>query len=171
MMLGTAYAVRSLRWLLPLAMSGLLGASYGCRIAKSTIPFSRIPALLNFAAVVFSLPFVFTVAVMVQNVFGGILTLLGILSTIIFIVASLRPSRLKAETHDDLRESRSKCDRVMYAALLAAVLCFASSLLTDNLTVAWFRLLHAKGLMPNLLEFHTMSRDDILCMLRIVVTL
>lgn len=171
MVLGAAYAVRSLRWLMPLAMSVMMGASYGCRIAKSTIPFSRIPALLNFAAVVFSLPFVFQVAVVIQNVFGGAFTLFGILFTLIFVVASLRPSRLKAESHDDLKEARSRCDRVMYTSLVAALLCFASSLLTDNLTLAWFRLLHAKGLLPNILELHRMRKEDMWALLRLALTL
>mmetsp|Transcript_36984 Transcript_36984/g.74530 ORF Transcript_36984/g.74530 Transcript_36984/m.74530 type:complete len:653 (+) Transcript_36984:101-2059(+) len=171
MLLGTAYAVRSLRWLMPLALSVMIGASYGCRIAKSTIPFSRIPALLNFAAIVFSLPFVFQIAVVVQNIFGGAFTLFGILFTLIFIVASLRPGRLRAETVDDLKEQRSQCDRVMYSALLAAVLCFAASMLTDSLALAWFRLLDAKGLLPNLLELHHMRKEDWWSLLRLVVTL
>eukprot|EP00418_Pyrodinium_bahamense_P090662 CAMPEP_0179041738 /NCGR_PEP_ID=MMETSP0796-20121207/16309_1 /TAXON_ID=73915 /ORGANISM="Pyrodinium bahamense, Strain pbaha01" /LENGTH=649 /DNA_ID=CAMNT_0020738107 /DNA_START=74 /DNA_END=2023 /DNA_ORIENTATION=+ len=171
MLLGTAYAMRSLRWLMPLATSVMIGASYGCRIAKSTIPFSRIPALLNFAAVVFSLPFVFTIAVVIQNIFGGAFTFSGIVFTVIFIVASLRPSRLKAETHDDLKEARSQYDRVMYASLLAAIFCFASSMLTDSLALAWFRLLHAKGLVPNLLELHHMKKEDIWTLLRLLVTL
>jgi len=171
MLLGTAYAIRSMRWLMPLAMSVMIGASYGCRVAKSTIPFSRIPALLNFAAIVFSLPFVFQVAVVVQNVFGGAFTLFGLLFTLVFIVASLRPGRLRAETVDDLKEQRSQCDRVMYSALCAALVCFGLAMFTDSLALAWFRLLHAKGLMPNPLDLHRMRREDWWSLLRLAVTL
>lgn len=172
MLLGTAYAIRSLRWLLPLAMSVMIGASYGCRVAKSTVPFSRIPALLNLAAVVFSLPFVFQVAVVIQNIFGGLLTLLGILFTLTFLVASLRPGNyFRAETIDDLREQRFQCDRLMYSSLVLAILCFGVSMLTDSLALAWFRLLNAKGLLPNFFEVHTLTHDDWLSLLRLVATL
>merc|ERR1712151_21229 len=42
MMLGGAYAARSLKWLLPITVSLMMGAAYGTRIARSVIPFSRI---------------------------------------------------------------------------------------------------------------------------------
>uniref|UniRef100_A0A7S2VI29 Uncharacterized protein n=1 Tax=Zooxanthella nutricula TaxID=1333877 RepID=A0A7S2VI29_9DINO len=171
MLLGTAYGLRSLRWLMPLASSVMLGASYGSRIARSAIPFSRIPALVNAAAAVFSLPFIFLMAVLIQNICGGPLTLLGILLTIVFIVASLQPGPMEVDRLHDFWMDKGRYYYVKYGALSGATLCFATSMLTDELASAWFNLLQEKGMLPTLEDLAAVRLDNFWVLGRFLLTL
>merc|ERR1712039_316219 len=135
-------------------MGLMMGASYGTRIARSVIPFSRIPGLLNAVAAVFSLTFVCTMAVLLQNICGGSATLFGILFTITFIIASLRPGELSNAGQT------TRNYLVKYVSLLAALVAFAIAMLTDDLILAWYKLLEDKGLIPHFSDLRRLQPED-----------
>mmetsp|Transcript_29902 Transcript_29902/g.93502 ORF Transcript_29902/g.93502 Transcript_29902/m.93502 type:complete len:812 (-) Transcript_29902:58-2493(-) len=124
MLLGAAYAASSLTILLPLAFSLMLGAAKGATIAKSLIPYSRVPTVVSTSAALFSFPFVFIIMILIQHVVGNWLTLVGIVLVLIAFLASMKPGTLKAESTAEMQKRQSILGQVGAVCAVLAVIVF-----------------------------------------------
>merc|ERR1719210_2035456 len=94
MALGGVYAFLAFITLLPLAFSLMLGAAKGASIAKSLVPYSRVPTILSSSACVFTFSFVLMIMIMIQLIAGTFLTLIGVILILISFVLSMKPGSL-----------------------------------------------------------------------------
>mmetsp|Transcript_68791 Transcript_68791/g.222266 ORF Transcript_68791/g.222266 Transcript_68791/m.222266 type:complete len:790 (-) Transcript_68791:53-2422(-) len=146
MLLGTVYAALSLASLLPLAFSLMLGAAKGASIAKSLIPYSRVPSIVSAAAAVFTFPFVVMIFVLVQNVVGNWLTLIGIILILIAFLTSMKPGSLRAESTDEMQKRQALLGKIGAVTMVLAILIFVIVLLTSDIGAAGYNLMKDQGL-------------------------
>jgi len=141
MLLGTMYGAVSLAMLMPLAFSLMLGASKGAAVAKSLIPYSRVPTVVSMGAAVFTLPFVTIIAILMQTMLGNVLTLVGILFILVAFVAAMKPGSLKAERTAELKRRHVRLSRIKMGCLTVALLLFFVVAFSSDLAYACGKLL------------------------------
>jgi len=152
-LLGTLYGAASLAMLLPLAFSLMYGASKGAAIAKSFIPYSRVPTVVSMGAAVFTFPFVTMFSILLQNMLGNWLTLIGILFILVAFVAAMKPGSLKAERTAELKQRQAWLSRIKMGCLTVALLLFFIVAFTSDLAQACWELLKDQQL--------ELSNDDL----------
>jgi len=145
-LLGTLYGALSLAMLLPLAFSLMLGASKGAAIAKSLIPYSRVPAVVSMGAAVFTFPFVTMIAILLQHMLGNWLTLIGVIFILVAFVAAMKPGSLKAERTADLKRRQVWTSRIKVGCLIVALFLFFIVAFTSDLAHAGWELLKEQQL-------------------------
>jgi hypothetical protein len=145
-LLGALYAFASMGQLLPLTFSLLFGATKGSSISKSVVPYSRVPDVICTSAAVFTFPFIFQVAVLVQNVVGNMWTLLAICFMLIGILAKMNPRLMKALTDEQFKKSKFYLDTSAKVALVLAMVVFGVAIVTNGLLQATRRFLEDQGI-------------------------
>lgn len=113
MLLGAFYAAMSLAQLLPLTFSLLFGATKGAGISKTVMPSSRVPDVISSAAAVFTFPFIFQLAVLIQNTVGSIWTLIGIFLMLIGIFTKMNPRLMRAYAEPEIGDDGNPTDEDM----------------------------------------------------------
>jgi len=78
-LLGIRFALRALGLLLPMNFAMMLGAFKGACVAKTMVPYSRVPGLVLVCAVVFSLPHLATIVILVKSIIGDGMILVAVL--------------------------------------------------------------------------------------------
>jgi len=133
-MLGGVYALISLGSLLPLALSLMFGAVKGSGIAKSVIPYSRLPAVVSGSAAVFTFPFLVQIAVLVQTTIGNGWTLAGILCILASLLVSINPRMMVATGgHEEVHQLAERLATISKVLIIAGVVFFAIALISSDL--------------------------------------
>jgi len=146
MMLGAVYALLAMSTLLPLAFSLMLGAAKGAGIAKSLVPYSRVPTVVSTAAAVFTFPFVLMIMILVQNVAGTWLTLVGIILILIAFVLSMKPGSLTTAKKEEREKWSNRMSRAGQVTMILAIIIFLIVLATSDLASAGWNLAKDQGL-------------------------
>lgn len=147
-LLGSLFAVLSLAQLMPLALSLLMGAAKGSGIAKSVVPYSRLPYIVSACAAVFTFPFALQLAIIVQTTIGDWLTLVGVLLLLAAIVLSMKPDKMQATSHSQLESRQFILSSISKLCIVASLIIFAAAAYRSDLskTAFEFRVRCDKGL-------------------------
>jgi len=146
MLLGAVFAFLSFGELLPLTFSLLFGAAKGSSIAKSVIPYSRLPDVISSAAAIFTFPFIFVIVVLIQSVIGTPLTLVGVLLMLGGIVASMQPGKLQADHHSVIEKRQGLTSNISIACFVLSLIFFIIALVMSSLARSVFRNLRDQGI-------------------------
>lgn len=104
-------------------------------------------------AAVFTFPFVTMIAILLQNMLGNWLTLIGILFILVAFVAAMKPGSLKAERTAELKKRQAWLSRIKMGCLTVALLLFFIVAFTSDLAQACWELLKDQQL--------ELSNDDL----------
>jgi len=135
----------SLGRLLPLTFSLLFGAAKGASISKSAIPYSRVPDVLGTSAAVFTFPFIFQIAILVQNIAGNLWTLFGICFMLCAIFTKMNPQLMGADTFEEFAKDKQHRKLLASATLCLALILFAVAVLSNGTLDAMLRLMEQQG--------------------------
>lgn len=146
MLLGSLYALKAFGALLPLTFSLLLGAAKGSSICKSVVPYSRTPDVISTSAAVFTFPFIFVVAVLIQSTFGTIWTLLGLCLLLVGVFTKMNPGLMTAQTEEDFGKSKNNLGMASKITLSLALVAFVVALVTNGTVQSVYALLKDQGI-------------------------
>lgn len=169
--LGGICGILLLTQILPLSLSLLLGASKGSGIAKSVVPYSRLPNVISSAAAIFTFPFVLQVAILFQSVIGSLITFFAIILMLFALIFAMKPDVLRIYSYEEMRNRQKRLGIGSMIAILASLILFIVEAGTSDLVHTLSSHIRAQGMTLSQQDYQKLRSSFTWTVVSLVMTL